>query len=265
MLICPVCGAPLHVGRTCAECASGHSFDIAKEGYINLLLTSKSGNSIGDDRLSARSRRDFLNRGYYAPLRDALIEIFSSRSGSVLDICCGEGYYTSALAANPALDVCGFDIAKEMIRLAAKRGGAHYYVANMARMPFSDGSFDYATHLFAPFHEKEFFRVLRPGGRLTTVIPGSAHLFGLKKLLYDSPYLNDEQLPECSLLRFVSRQKVSAEICLETPEDIEAVFHMTPYYYHTSAFDRAKLSGVTSLVTPIEFFIGEYEKPPLDS
>lgn len=260
MLLCPVCGEKLLVADRCAACVKGHRFDIAKEGYVNLLRSNKSGDKIGDDKLAARCRRDFLSKGYYAPLKDALVQIFADKQGSLLDICCGEGYYTSAMAGNQSLRVYGFDISKEMVRLAAKRGGITAFVANMASIPVADGSFDYATHLFAPFNEGEFARILKPGGCLYTVIPGSHHLWGLKQALYDTPYLNDEQLPETKNLIPAGSRKISASIHLESPEDIEAVFRMTPYYFHTSQHDREKLAAYKTLDTAIEFIIAKYER-----
>lgn len=260
MLICPICGESLEFQNGVARCTYGHSFDIAKEGYVNLLRSSKPGDRIGDDKASARCRRDFLNQGYYASLKDALCEIFANRQGSVLDICCGEGYYTAALAQNPNLTVYGFDISREMVRLAAKRGGARCFVANMAAIPIADASMDYATHLFAPFHEASFCRILKKGGRLITVIPGRFHLWGLKQKLYDTPYENDEQLPQTQQLRLVETRKVHAQITLKDQADIQAVFRMTPYYFHTSQADKRKLEGLTELETPVEFLIAEYEK-----
>ena len=260
MLICPVCGDPLVLEEKTWQCRKGHRFDMAKEGYVNLLRTNKSGDKMGDDKLAARSRRDLLNKGYYAPLKEGLLEYFRDKSGNLLDICCGEGYYTSAMAALSGLHVWGFDISKEMVRLGAKRGGAGYFVANMASIPVADGSFDYCTHLFAPFNEKEFCRVLKPGGVLLTVVPGRHHLWGLKETLYDTPYENDEKLPETETLRLVETRKITANITLQTPEDIEAVFHMTPYYFCTSPADKAKLNGLEKLETPIEFVIGIYKK-----
>ena len=260
MLICPVCGLRLHREEKSWLCEKGHRFDMAREGYVNLLRTNKSGDKMGDDKLAARSRRDFLNKGYYAPLKDGLLALFKENTGTLLDICCGEGYYTSALAEIPGLEVWGFDISREMVRLGAKRGGAGYFVANMAAIPVADGSVDFCTHLFAPFNEKEFSRVLKPGGRLYTVVPGRRHLWGLKETLYDRPYENDEKLPDSQLLRLVDTQKISATICLESEADIEAVFHMTPYYFRTSQTDKAKLIGLERLETPIEFVIGIYEK-----
>lgn len=261
MLICPVCDQKLNIDKKSAVCCNGHNFDIAKEGYINLLRSGKSGDKIGDDKQSARCRRDFLNKGYYQPLRDYLIELFKDSSGTLLDICCGEGYYTSALAKETPLCVYGFDISREMVRLAAKRGGGTYFVANLASIPVAPESFDYAIHLFAPFQEKAFCSVLKPGGRLYTVIPGKKHLFGLKQAVYDSPYFNDEELPQTRELQLVGTHRVDAEILLQSYEDIDAVFRMTPYYFHTSAKDKEKLSVYTSLQTEISFLIACYEKP----
>ena len=261
MLICPVCGKNLDFYVNVARCENGHSFDIAKEGYVNLLRASKNGDLIGDDKASARCRRDFLNKGYYVSLQKKLCEIFESRQGSVLDICCGEGYYTAALGQNPNLKVFGFDISREMIRLAAKRGGCSFFVANMAAIPIQDGSIDYAIHLFAPFIEEAFVRVLKPGGKLITVIPGRHHLWGLKQALYDTPYENDEQLPQTQVLKLVSVTKVSDTINLTDQGDIQAVFRMTPYYFHTSQKDKEKLLGFNQLETSVEFVLVEYEKP----
>lgn len=260
MLICPVCGAPLIADDRLVFCENGHRFDKAKEGYVNLLRSNKSGALMGDDKLAARSRRDFLNKGYYSLLRDGLMSLFRDKTGTLLDICCGEGYYTSALAAIDGLDVYGFDISKEMIRLAAKRGGATCFVANLAAIPMSSGSVDYAIHLFAPFQEKEFSRVLNRGGRLYSVVPGARHLWGLKETLYETPYLNDEKLPQTESLLLSGTTKLSGKILLRSQEDIQAVFRMTPYYFHTSPADKNKLEGLDHLETEIEFVIGEYTK-----
>lgn len=273
MLLCPVCHRPLVESERGAACEQGHRFDRAREGYLYLLRSSKSGDNMGDPKAQARSRRDFLNRGYYAPLRDAMVKIVHERVDNLrnetnepdesdpltlLDICCGEGYYTSAMGEVPGVEAYGFDLGKEMVRLAAKRGGAEYFVANMKDIPVADGAFDVVTHLFAPFNEREFSRVLAPAGSLFTVVPGARHLFGLKEVLYDTPYLNDEKLPATEELDLVGRHKIVDHITLETPEDIEAVFQMTPYYYRTRREDRERLAGLRQLQTDIEFVIAEY-------
>ena len=300
LIACPVCKRPLLEDAHGADCAGGHHFNRAREGYLNLLRSSKAGDATGDPKAAARSRRDFLDRGYYQPLRDKLVELVGERVRTqpaegrraggrvpVLDICCGEGYYTDALARIAGADVYGFDLAKEMVRLAARRNrsrvqagieapapsctsvavpdfGAAYFVANLKAIPVADGAFSVATHLFAPFNGREFARVLRPGGSLFTVVPGARHLLGLKEVLYDTPYLNDERLPEAqaaeSGLKLVGRAKVTADVVLATPADIESVFQMTPYYYRTRSEDRARLAGLATLATPVEFVIGEFRR-----
>ena len=259
-LLCPVCKEILIKDINRYHCVNGHSFDIAKEGYVNLLRSGKSGDRIGDDKVSARCRRDFLNKGYYKILQDHLTSLFDQCQGSLLDICCGEGYYTSALAENENLQVYGFDISREMVRLAAKRGGVACFVANLASIPVSDASFDYAVHLFAPFQEAEFHRILKNNGRLYTVVPGSHHLYGLKQALYETPYTNDEKLPETNNLKLLSKTKIAADITFTSQEDIDAVFRMTPYYFHTSIQDKEKIKYMDTLETKIEFVIGEYVK-----
>ena len=261
LLRCPVCGQPFQLINRSLRCPAGHCFDLAKEGYVNLLVGSRPGDATGDSKEAARFRRDFLNKGYYAPLRDALTARFAGRTGTLLDLCCGEGYYTAALGALPGLTVCGFDLAREMVRLAAKRNaGLTLFVANLARIPVADGTFDWATLLFAPFQEKELVRVLKPGGRLTVAVPGRRHLYGLKEAVYDRPYENDEALPPTERLRLLGTEKVAARITLQSQADIQAVFQMTPYYYRTGPADRAKLEGLDSLDTEIEFVLAEYEK-----
>ena len=260
-LVCPVCGQRLAACGQTLRCENRHSFDLAKEGYVNLLLSHKAADTMGDSKQAARFRRDFLNRGYYAPLRNALMRKLDGQGGRLLDFCCGEGYYTSALGALPGLDVWGFDLAREMIRLAAKRGNARYFVANLAHIPVGDGSFDFATLLFAPFQEAELVRVLTPGGRLYLVVPGRRHLYGLKQAVYDRPYENDEALPQTRTLRLVGRERIDTEICLQGQADIQAVFRMTPYFYRTAPTDRKKLDALESLDTEISFVLAAYERP----
>ena len=106
-------------------------------------------------------------------------------------------------------------------------------------------------------------RLLKPGGRLFVVVPGRRHLFGLKQAVYDTPYENDEALPQTASLRLLGTQKAAGRITLACREDIEAVFRMTPYYYTTSPADRKKLEAYETLETEIEFVIAEYQKEDL--
>lgn len=254
ILICPNCGTGLSPveGQNTLRCEQGHCFDLAKEGYVNLMVGSRSGENRGDSKASARSRKEFLSKDYYRCLKEAIGQRIT---GTVLDICCGEGYYDEYDG-----ELYGFDLSKEMVRLASKRWKQHhYFVANLFHIPVADHSIDTAVHLFAPFCGAEFARVLQDDGVLYSVIPGERHLFEMKELLYETPYVNDEEAPTCPELSLVSRTKVSDRVLL-SQEDLKTCFSMTPYYYHTSEADRAKLDTVDSLTLTVEFVILEYRK-----
>ena len=175
ILKCPVCAGNMNQQEKILRCENNHCFDIAKEGYVNLLSARKSGDTTGDNKAMARSRRDFLNKGFYAPLAEAVsqcVDGCTQEGDSVLDICCGEGYYTEYLTKRMERDFYGFDLSKNMVRLAAKRHcGASFFVANIARIPIADGSVRAAFHLFAPFQAAEFGRILAKDGTLFTAIP----------------------------------------------------------------------------------------------
>lgn len=254
VLVCPVCGGALLRTERQYTCPAGHSFDVAKEGYVNLLCTSKSADKMGDSKESAAARHAFLERGYYGCLKEALTPLLH---GNVLDICCGEGYYDS-VPADGAL--YGFDLSKTMVRLAAKRkNGGQYFVANLARMPVAEGSIDTALHLFAPFHDRAFARVLAPGGRLYSVTPGAHHLWQIKVTVYDRPYPNDEIVPKSPLLEMERQFRVAQEVQIPAP-DLQTLFAMTPYYYRTAPTLRQRLDAIEQLPVTLDFLVTVYKK-----
>lgn len=254
VLVCPVCGGALLRTERQYTCPAGHSFDVAKEGYVNLLCTSKSADKMGDSKESAAARHAFLERGYYGCLKEALTPLLH---GNVLDICCGEGYYDS-VPADGAL--YGFDLSKTMVRLAAKRkNGGQYFVANLARMPVAEGSIDTALHLFAPFHDRAFARVLAPGGRLYSVTPGAHHLWQIKEMVYDRPYPNDEIVPKSPLLEMERQFRVAQEVQIPAP-DLQTLFAMTPYYYRTAPALRQRLDAIEQLPVTLDFLVTVYKK-----
>lgn len=262
-IICPVCGKELKEDGRSLRCETGHCFDRAREGYVNLIAgTRKKGSLIGDNRDMANSRRAFLEKGYFDSLVGELISIIKEKNlpcPSVLDICCGEGYYSHKIKEALGCKMYGFDISKEMVRLAAKRkNGCEYFVANLSRIPLKDKSIDIAFHLFAPFHEKEFSRIMKDGGTLITAVAGENHLFELKEILYDSPYKNDEMPPETEALTIKEKRKVTRKIHLSSREDIDALFRMTPYYYRTSDRDKEKLLAFDCLDVTVDFAVFIY-------
>ncbi len=264
-LICPVCKEALLLTERTYKCKSNHSFDKAKEGYVNLLVGKhKDGSLIGDNKDMAKSRKAFLEKGYYSALSKGLIDIIKSFNMSnlvIADICCGEGYYGNEIKKSLECEACGFDISKEMIRLASKRKNSiTYFVANLSRIPLQDNSIDVAFHLFAPFHEKELKRITKNEGYIITVVSGENHLFELKSILYESPYKNDEMPPKTEVLKLIDKIKITEKVILNSSEDIEALFKMTPYYYHTKEEDKAKLTGIEALEVTVDFAVYVYKK-----
>ena len=123
-IICPVCSNFLLKEGRSYKCLNNHCFDEAKEGYVNLLVGSKSGSLIGDNKDMAKSRRDFLSKGYFSPLADEIIKIAQESQKEkpyLCDICCGEGWYGDYIRSRISCEMTGFDISREMVRLAAKR------------------------------------------------------------------------------------------------------------------------------------------------
>lgn len=264
VLKCPVCSLDLIKNGKCLKCNNNHSFDIAKEGYVNLLSAHKSGDNVGDNKEMARFRRDFLNKGYYSTLANAVgecLEKYTKESDIVLDICCGEGYYTEQLTKKYNREYYGFDISKNMVRLAAKRKcGADFFVANISSIPVKSESVDFAFHLFAPFHCEEFSRILSRDGVIVTAIPGKEHLYELKEVLYDKPYFNDEKLPQAGELKLVEKLRAKTKIDLTSNEDIMSLFRMTPYFYHTPSKGINRLEEYKNLTTTIDFVLLVYKR-----
>ena len=262
-IICPVCGDALTESDRSFTCGNGHCFDKAKEGYVNLLTSShKPGNTIGDNKDMARNRREFLTKGYFDALVCGISEFIKEKAiphPTIADICCGEGYYGHRIKSEFDCDMFGFDLSKEMVRLAAKRkDGITYFVGNLSHIPVRDESVDIALHLFAPFHEKEFGRIIKDDGYILSVVAGENHLFELKELLYDTPYKNDEEPPKAESLSLLEKRKFTARVHLETNDDIMTLFKMTPYYYHTKDSDKAKIENLSEMDITTEFVMFVY-------
>ena len=267
---CPVCGAALRPEPKRLVCPAGHSYDRAKSGYVNLLQSQKSaGKRHGDDALTVRARRDFLNSGGYGFLRDALcarLAALAPQDAVLLDVGCGEGYYTAAVsqaladAGKPAC-VLGVDISKDALRYAAGRlPQAHLAVASAFALPLADASCDVVMQVFAPAAPAEFLRVLKPGGLLLRVIPLEEHLFALKAAIYETPYRNT--VPPAALPGFSTAEETALRrtLRLTDPAQIRALFQMTPYYYKTSRSDQAKLDALSVFETEAAFGLRIYRK-----
>lgn len=265
--ICPICKDTLFRQSGSLLCGNGHCFDISKYGYVNLLSSSgKKGH--GDDKLMVKARRDFLNKGYYEHLRNALCheaEKYAHKGFSLLDSGCGEGYYTNGLydvfIKKQGEKIFGIDVSKEALKLASKNcTNVQFAVSSAYCLPFNDSSFNIVTSLFAPLAVTEFRRVLKNDGIFLTVIPLENHLFSLKKYVYDAPYKNKPQSTELEGFRLINSSVIKKDICLKSQEDISNLFKMTPYYYKTSEKDQEKLNYIDKLKVETEFMILTYIK-----
>lgn len=181
MLACPHCAAPLAATSSGAACASGHTFDQARQGYLSLLQPGAH-TATGDDAAMVAARTRFLAAGHYAPLR-ALLAAQAGRAalpaGGLVDLGAGTGYYASAvLDALPDRVGVALDTSKPALRAAAL---AHVRLGAVAAdawrpLPVRTGAAAYAQVVFAPRNPPELARVLAPGGLLVTVTPGPRHL-----------------------------------------------------------------------------------------
>lgn len=185
-LVCPVrtCHTPLVREERRWLCANGHSFDIARSGYVNLLQPQdKKSKSPGDTPEAVAARRRFLDRGFAAPLVQAIVAALPLRQDdALLDVGCGEGHHTAAFREAYGVEAHGVDISIPAIDLAARRWrDCSWVVANADRfLPYADHSFQAVTSITARLQPDEFHRVLAKGGTLLLALPAPDDLLELR-------------------------------------------------------------------------------------
>ena len=263
---CPLCERPLRREEGAYRCPSGHSFDLAREGYTHLLPANRKHSAApGDDREMAVARRDFLSNGYYEPRLKTLCSEIVPRCGefpALLDSGCGEGYYSAGLReALPQARVCGFDISKLAVKAAAgKYKSVEFGVASSFAIPLREASVHLLTDVFSPLAAEEFARVVKPGGFFLYAVPGERHLYGLKELLYENPYENPHRETEYPGFRFVGRTAVRGEIRVPDSQTAVDLFTMTPYYWKTGPQAAQRLETVEGFSTEIGFDFLLYQR-----
>ena len=265
VLACPVCGEKLEISGKTYHCSNRHSFDIARSGYVNLLLSKHVGKAVhGDNKLMVAARRDFLESGHYEDLRTALcqrVAEFAADGSVILDAGCGEGYYTSAIIdrSEVAVELTGIDISKTAVEFAAKRKcGAVFAAGSVFHLPILSGSCDVLVTLFAPYCGEEFRRVLKKGGVMIMAIPSENHLWELKTAIYDVPYKNEVKDYELEGFEFLGSQRLTKKITLDSAEEIRSLFSMTPYYYKTGVKEQERLRNLTELDVTTDFELLTY-------
>lgn len=253
LLICPVCGEVLEQNGRSLHCLNQHTFDLAKEGYVNLYLSrGKQPKFLGDDKEMILARRAFLEAGFYAPLADMINQVVqenSQKNELLIDAGCGEGYYLGQLTA--PMQKVGVDVSKTAVRLAAKRyANGRFIVSDIKqKLPFADGAAGGMLNIFAPRHVAEFRRVIRKDGFLLIVIPYANHLLTIRReynlldVQPDKRHLLLEQLfPHFVLER---EEEVTIPLRLSATQ-LHHLIHMTPNHRHAEEIPPLKTEETTA-------------------
>jgi ubiquinone/menaquinone biosynthesis C-methylase UbiE len=267
LFACPICRSTFTQQNGTLRCTHMHTFDIAREGYVNLLHKQQP----GDSAEMLLARRQFLGKGYYLDLAHTLNALLATamqdmelgRATRILDAGCGEGYYLGQVhdyfhARQRPVECVGLDISKQAVRMAAKRyRDVSFVVANSKeRLVFVDHAFDIVLNIFAPRNAPEFARVLWPGGTLLVVIPGPAHLrqvreqFHLLQIEEQKQQHIIEQFAPYFTLQNVMPVRYTLDLAREA---ITWIVTMTPNFWHLSDEKRQELASGDAISTDVEF------------
>lgn len=268
VLACPVCGAELTMSATAAACSGGHSFDRARGGYLNLLLSNKKQSAEpGDSPAMMQSRRVFLRAGFYDQMstaaNTAVAGILVDRTAPhVADLGCGEGFFTTrlrqALAGSP--HTCyGVDISRPGIKMATARDREiTWVVASLHRSPFLPRSLDVALSIFAPIDATDVRRIVRDDGALVTVTPGPDHLDALRAIIYSSVKPHPETpalMAEDTLFERTASTRVRYPILVDSTAQIVNLLAMTPYYWNINRATRTRIEALSRLELTVDAYV----------
>ena len=280
-LRCPLCGAALSVDGGSLYCGGErrHTYDIAKEGYVNLLPPGRAKNArTGDGADMIRARENFLALGGYdrysseaALFAAGFIDpsvCSADDAFTVIDAGCGEGRHTVNMAAAFAealgcfVDILGVDASKFGAQAAAKKyvkNGSHgqminpcFVAGNIFSLPVADSSADVLTSLFAPLPGDEAGRVLKKGGLIVICAAGGGHLAEMRSVLYENPVPSGGGAVVPDGFTVVGETVIEYPLELSSPEDIMALFTMTPFYHNAPPVGRAKLEALTQLTVTVQ-------------
>ncbi|MBQ8369613.1 MAG: methyltransferase domain-containing protein [Clostridia bacterium] len=281
IITCPVCGGELRRENRSLVCASGHTFDIAKSGYVNMLPPGKEKNArTGDEKDMVRARVDFLAKGYYAGISSAVAEImaeYTSGDAVLCDMGCGEGYHTCRFAGElhdktgHSVLALGFDASKYAAECASKLAkskgwlsrdgiGAELYSpvscafmpGNIFHLPVKDHAVTCAVSMFAPVAGDEARRILTDDGILVVVSSGRNHLIEMRRLIYDDVHLSDSLPDTPDGFELADRRNLTYTASIENKADIASLFVMTPFYYKTTEAGRARLAERETLDVTVD-------------
>jgi 23S rRNA (guanine745-N1)-methyltransferase len=277
---CPLCHQPLTLKDRSYRCDNNHQFDLAKEGYVNLMpANQKRSKNPGDNTEMMQARRRFLSAGHYQKMAERVAglcreqmgseqidsEQSDSVAGTLLDIGCGEGYYTHQVEQkltqkHPETKVYGLDISKVAVRYAAKRyPECDFSVASSHRLPFADGSLDAVLRIYAPCKAEELARCIKPGGAVITVAPASRHLYQLRERIYDGVRLHDESAETIPGFTLAHQEVLNYNMRLSGAEALD-LLQMTPFAWKATDELRSELAKAKQFDCEADFMIRVYRK-----
>ena len=245
------------------RCGAGHSFDVARQGYVNLLpVQHKHSLQPGDTRTQVLARRAFLESGAYTPIVEAVCAAAQAyASGPVLDVGCGEGYYAAQVAQRLNTTLVGLDISKEAVRCAAaKYKNARWICGTAAHLPIADESVGLLMSMFALTMPAEFARVLKKEGIFIQVLAAEDHLLGLKGIIYPEVFKQEKNtvpdVPGFSLLESIPvRFSFTAE-----GEQVGNLLSMTPHFWRISAEGARRLAQTEILQDSASCVVNVFRK-----
>lgn len=254
MLVCPVCSSLLEQEGKTLSCENNHSFDRAKQGYFNLLLNNaKKSNAPGDNAAMVLARQQFLDSGLYQSISDTVNQLviehlWQRPAPAVLDLACGEGYYTQNLhwALNDHQvrhTLYGLDISKEAIKAGCRRTkDIKWLVANGFKAPFRDHSLDCVVNMFNRVNSEALHKLCHPSGKVIVASAAKYHLQQLKEVIYDEPRFDEFDMVNAMSKHFEhdGRQQLDFAIQLK-PENTQALLGMTPHAWRSSPETQKQL------------------------
>lgn len=264
---CPLDGLPLEVGERSLACATGHTFDVAAQGYVNLLpVQFKASRDPGDSKPMVDARRRVLGAGLFDPLADALTEVVRAHAAPatlLVDAGCGEGFYTARLAG-AGFTVLGIDISKWAVAAAAKRHrGLAWAVASNKRLPVLPGAAGMITSLFG-FETWDAWAGLQGAAQLVTVVDsGPRHLIELREIVYESVRTHDAPPNDAALAAGytqIATESVVFEREVRDASLLSDILEMTPHGHKTTPAARATVAALDRLNLTFDAVIRVYRR-----
>ena len=252
---CPICQENLTLVESSLKCSNRHSFDLAKFGYVNLAPQIKQ--SANYDKENFQNRQQILEAGFYQAILEGISDLLATKPSAktVLDIGCGEGFYSRKLQENHSYKTFyAFDISKDSVQIAARsetNRAVNWFVGDLARLPIKDASMDILLDIFSPANYGEFRRVLSQNGILIKVIPTENHLKEIRQMVQDQltkkDYSNQDIKEHFQEHFSIQSSQIASLTKPITAEQRQALLSMTPLLFHVdqSKIDWSQLTEIT--------------------